>query len=168
MFFGPAYTDIFSGYRVFSRRYVKSLPLTSKGFDIETELAVHAIFLNLPTAEMETKYKERKPGSTSKLSTYKDGIKILFKMLKLYQAVYPLKFYGLISLFLFVMGLLIGIVPIVEFLETGLVKRFPSAFLAASLEVSAFIFFVAAIIMNGISVLKRENRLLFYILESHR
>lgn len=166
-FFGPAYTDIFSGYRIFSRRYVKSLPITSKGFDIETELAVHAIFLNLPTAEMDTNYKERKSGSTSKLSTYKDGAIILMKMLKLYQAVYPLKFYGIISLLLFVAGLLVGAVPVVEFWETGLVNRFPSAFLAASLEVSAFIFFVAAIIMNGISTLKRENRLLFYILESH-
>src|SRR5437868_13431734 len=122
--FGQEFKDILSGYRVFSRRFVKSFPVLSVGFEIETELAVYALELSLPVAEVETPYYARPEGSFSKLNTWRDGIRIFGTMLKLYRAERPLRFFGAIGIFLAVVAIILAIPIVITFSETGLVPRF--------------------------------------------
>ena len=137
--FGNRFKDMLSGYRVFSRRFVKSFPALTSGFEIETELTVHALELRMPTAEVETPYKDRPVGSVSKLNTFRDGFRILWMIVVLMKEERPLPFFGLISS-LFVLASLILAYPVVTtYIETGLVPRLPTATLAASMMLLAFL-----------------------------
>jgi glycosyltransferase involved in cell wall biosynthesis len=142
-FFGRGFSDVLSGYRVISRRFVKSFPCLSDGFEIETELAVHALQLRLPCAEMETQYFSRPAGSTSKLRTYSDGWRIFRTIVLLFKEVRPLLFFGLCALAFLMLSLLAGVPVVVDFLQTGLVLRQPTAILAAALVLAAAISFTA-------------------------
>lgn len=161
--FKSPFTDIFSGFRVFSRRFVKSFPALTHGFDVETELSVHALELGLATAEVPTPFHERAEGTTSKLSTFKDGFKILWRMLILLCDVRPLFLFGIIAVLFALAGTLIGVPVINEFLETGLVPRMPSAMLAGFLMVLGFFNFYVGLILNNISRQKRELKKLFFL-----
>src|SRR5579864_610486 len=122
--FGKAFKDILSGYRVFSRRFVKSFPVLSDGFEIETELSVHALELALPTAEIETPYFARPEGSVSKLNTWRDGFRILSTILKLYRSERPLRFFSAIASFLALVSIGLAIPIFITFVEEGIVPRF--------------------------------------------
>src|SRR5215472_6385727 len=135
--FGQAFTDILSGYRVFSRRFVKSFPVLSDGFEIETELSVHALELAMPVAEMETPYYARPEGSFSKLNTWGDGFRILGTILKLYRSEKPLRFFCAVGAFLALVSIGLAIPVLVVYLETGLVPRLPTAVLSTGLMIVA-------------------------------
>lgn len=166
--FGGRFTDIFSGYRAFSRRYVKSFPALANGFDIETEMSVHAIELNLPTAEILTDYRERASGSSSKLNTYSDGLHILWRIMLLLKHLRPLALFTLAALLLGGLSLLLGLPVVFEFLETGLVRRLPTALAAASLGIMALISFATGLILDTLAYAQRENKRLFYLAVSER
>src|ERR1700748_594074 len=125
--FGKAFKDILSGYRVFSRRFVKSFPVLSDGFEIETELSVHALELALPTAEVETPYFARPEGSVSKLNTWRDGFRILSTILKLYRSEKPLRFFSAVGAFLALVSFALAFPVIMTYLEVGIVPRLPTA-----------------------------------------
>lgn len=161
--FGRPCRDILSGYRVFSRRFAKSFPVLSTGFDIETELTVHALELKMSVGEIDTPYKERPQGSVSKLSTYKDGLRILRTMLVLFSAERPLAFFGGIAALLALTGLALGIPVVTEFMRTGLVPRFPTAILATGLMVMAALSGVAGLILDTVTRGRRETKLLAYL-----
>lgn len=161
--FGPGFTDILSGYRVLSRRFVKSFPSTSSGFEIETELSVHALDLKLPAAEIALNYGERPQNSASKLRTYRDGFRISVKILMMYRALKPLQFYGAISIVLIVVALIIGAPVIITYLETGLVPRLPTAILAASIIQLGVLSLVCGIIIHAVSSTGRELKRMRYL-----
>ena len=161
--FGRNCTDILSGYRVFSRRFAKSFPVLSSGFEIETELTVHALELSLPTGEVVTPYKERPAGSASKLKTYGDGLRILLTMLRLFSTERPFAFYGAISVLLASVSVLLAI-PIVEtYMQTGLVPRFPTAILSTGLMLLAGLSFFSGLILSTVTQGRRELKSLFYL-----
>jgi glycosyltransferase involved in cell wall biosynthesis len=161
--FGRSFTDIFSGYRVFSRRFVKSFPVLSAGFEIETEISVHALELRMPVGEVETSYGTRPEGSQSKLSTYSDGWRILKTIGTLYRVERPVLFYGLISALLMIAAILLAI-PIVEtYAETGLVPRFPTAILVTGMVIVAVLCFFAGLILDTVTRGRREMRRLAYL-----
>ena len=161
--FGRSFTDIFSGYRVFSRRFVKSFPVLSAGFEIETEISVHALELRMPVGEVETSYAARPEGSQSKLSTYSDGWRILKTIGTLYRVERPVLFYGLISALLMIAAILLAI-PIVEtYVETGLVPRFPTAILVTGMVIVAVLCFFAGLILDTVTRGRREMRRLAYL-----
>lgn len=139
------FTDMLSGYRVFSRRYVKSFPCLSRGFEIETELTIHALELRMKYGEVNTKYGERPEGSVSKLSTWSDGFKILKTIIKLYSLERPLYFFSIIGVLLAALSIILGLPIIVDYIDTGLVRRFPTAFLTASIMLSSIMAFVCAL-----------------------
>lgn len=161
--FGSDFSDIFSGYRAFSRRFVKTFPVMSNGFDIEAELSIHALTLSIPCLEIESEYRERPKNSCSKLNTLKDGMKILFSIIKLVEENRPLLFFGIIALILFLTSL--GMVyPIVEtFLETGLVPRLPTAVLSMGTMSAALLSFVCGLILDCVSLGRIENKKLHYL-----
>jgi glycosyltransferase involved in cell wall biosynthesis len=161
--FGKGFRDIFSGYRALSRPFVKSFPSVSKGFEIETEISVHALQLDLPTAELVTPYTSRMEGTASKLRTYADGTSILIAILRLLRHQRPFLLFGVIALLSALISLAVGIPIIAEFLRTGLVPRFPSAVLAASLMVIAVIDFVTGIILDSVAHAAREQKRLSYL-----
>lgn len=161
--FGERFKDILSGYRVFSRRYVKSFPALAKGFETETELTVHALELRMPVAELPTPYGARPEGSTSKLSTYRDGWRILMLILRLFREERPLQFFGYIFGGLFVLSLLISIPVVVTYLETGLVPRLPTAVLATGTMLLAFLSLVCGLILDTVTRGRRELRRLSYL-----
>lgn len=161
--FGRRMTDMLSGYRVFSRRFVKSFPVTSSGFEIETELTVHALELNMPLAEEPTRYVERLAGSVSKLRTYHDGFRILKTILSLVQREKPLLFYFVLSLVFAIAGFCIGIGVITDYMETGLVPRLPSAVLATGLELLAGLCLLCGIVLNATKHARQEVKRLFYL-----
>ncbi len=163
--FGRPSRDILTGYRIFSRRFVKSFPALSSGFEIETELTVHALQLEMSVAEVETPYKERPEGSFSKLSTYSDGFQILRNMLHLFSAERPLIFFGAIALGLMLAGIGLGIPVIVEFMRTGLVPRFPTAILATGLMILSALSGFAGLILNTVTRGRREQKMLAYLRE---
>ncbi len=161
--FGSDIQDMLSGYRVFSRRFVKTMPILSAGFEIETELTVHALELKLPTAELPTAYFARPEGSMSKLSTYKDGWKILKMIFKLIKREKPMLFCGALALGFFVLGLVLGVPVIVDYLHTGLVLRFPTAILAASLMVLALLSLMSGLILDTVTLGRKEAKLMAYL-----
>ncbi len=161
--FGQRFGDMLSGFRVFSRRFVKSFPATAAGFEIETEFTVHALQLRLPVAEVDTPYKDRPPGSVSKLSTYKDGFKILMLIAHLVKQERPLQFFGLGGVVLLLLALALGWPVVTEFLQTGLVPRFPSAILAASLVVLSALSFTAGLILSTVTRGRVEAKRLAYL-----
>lgn len=161
--FGDRFNDMLSGYRIFSRRFAKSFPALSKGFETETELAVHALSLNMPVAEMETPYFARPEGSVSKLSTYRDGWRILKMIVTLTKEERPLFFFGWLSA-LMAAGALILMVPVLlTFLETGLVPRFPTAILSASIMILAFLSLAAGFILDNVTRGRREIKRMIYL-----
>jgi glycosyltransferase involved in cell wall biosynthesis len=161
--FGRSFTDIFSGYRVFSRAFVKSFPVFSGGFEIETELTVHALTLGLPISEVSTTYRERPMGSSSKLNTYRDGIRILWIIFVLFKNEKPLSFCCILGTLCLGMSVLLAYPIVVTFLETGLVPRFPTAILATGLALYALIMFACGLILDIVTKGRREMKLLSYL-----
>lgn len=164
--FGRDFRDILSGYRVFSRRFVKSFPVLSDGFEIETELAVYALELSLPVAEIETPYYARPEGSFSKLNTWRDGFRILGTMLKLYRAEKPLRFFGAIGILLAVVSVLLAIPIVITFIETGLVPRLPTAVLSMGLMIMAMLSVSSGLVLDTVTRGRREMKMLAYLSRS--
>ncbi|WP_295991508.1 glycosyltransferase family 2 protein [Rugamonas sp.] len=161
--FGDRFSDILSGYRVFSRRYVKSFPSLSQGFEIETELTVHALELRMPIAEVDTPYGARPEGSQSKLSTFRDGYKIMMMILKLFKNERPLQFFALIGAALALLSLLIALPVIETYLATGLVPRLPTAVLASSVMLLAFLSLTCGLVLDTVTHGRREIKRLAYL-----
>ncbi len=161
--FGRSFSDIFSGYRVFSRRFVKSFPVLSAGFEIETEMSVHALELRMPVGEVETTYAARPEGSHSKLSTYGDGWKILRTIATLYRVERPVLFYGSIGAVLVIAAILLAIPLIQTYLQTGLVPRFPTAILVTGMVIVAVLCFFTGLILDTVTRGRREVRRLSYL-----
>jgi glycosyltransferase involved in cell wall biosynthesis len=161
--FGKRFSDMLSGYRVFSRRFVKSFPAMSSGFEIETELTIHALELQLPIAEVATPYRIRVIGSTSKLRTYVDGLKILRLIVFLYKNERPFQFFSAIAGAFIAVALALGIPLVVTFMETGLVLRQPTAILATGLVLLSALSFVSGLILDTVTRGRREMRRLAYL-----
>ena len=161
--FGQRFTDILSGYRVFSRRYAKSFPALSAGFEIETELTVHALTLNLPVAEVETDYFERPAGSESKLNTYRDGVRILRVMLTLFKNERPLAFFSWMTLLLALLAVGLSIPVFITYFETGLVPRFPTAILSSTMMLLAFLSLAVGLVLDTVTRGRREVKRLMYL-----
>ena len=161
--FGHSFTDMLSGYRIFSRRFVKSFPILSGGFEIETELTVHALELELPVGEMATPYYARPSGSASKLSTWSDGFRILWMTLKLYRAERPLPFFGSIGVALALTSIGLAIPILVTYVEEGLVPRLPTALLSTGLMLLAFLSLAVGLILDTVTRGRREIKLIAYL-----
>ena len=161
--FGRSFTDILSGYRVFSRRFVKSYPALSTGFEVETEISVHALELRMPVAEMETRYYARPEGSSSKLSTYSDGWRILRTILQLYRLERPLLLFGTIGGAIALLALALAIPLLVTYAQTGLVPRLPTAILATGLVILAFLNGFTGLILDTVVRGRQEMRRLAYL-----
>jgi glycosyltransferase involved in cell wall biosynthesis len=161
--FGRTFSDIFSGYRVFSRRFVKSFPALSRGFETETEISVHALELAMPVAEVVTAYAARPEGSHSKLSTYRDGWRIMRTILHLFRIERPVLFYGGIAAFLAGLGIVLAVPLAVTYAETGLVPRFPTAILVTGLMIVAALSFFCGLILDTVVRGRREVRRLHYL-----
>jgi glycosyltransferase involved in cell wall biosynthesis len=163
MLFGYRPTDMLSGYRALSRRFVKSFPADARGFDIETELTVHALEMRLPTTELPTRYSSRPEGSASKLSTWRDGFRILATMARLFRDVRPLPFFSAFALLFATAGFVLGTDIVVVFIETGLVPRLPSAVLATGLMLLAALSFACGMILDSVARGRREAKRLAYL-----
>ena len=161
--FGDGFTDILSGYRVLSRRFAKSFPVTSSGFEIEAELSVHALDLKIATGEMPLPYATRPEGSQSKLRTYRDGTRILLTLIKLYKETRPLRFFSTIGAMLLLICLGLGAPLIVTYLETGLVPRFPTAILATAIAQLGFLSFAIGLVLEAIAQGRREAKRMRYL-----
>jgi glycosyltransferase involved in cell wall biosynthesis len=161
--FGRQFNDMLSGYKILSRRFVKSFPAMSSGFETETELAVHALELRMPSTEVATVYKERPPGSVSKLRTYSDGAQIMLLIARLVKDERPLHFFGLSGLSLIVVAMLLSIPLLVTYLETGLVPRFPTAILSAALVIVGVLSTFAGLILDMTTKTRREMKRLIYL-----
>jgi glycosyltransferase involved in cell wall biosynthesis len=161
--FGTPVQDVFSGYRAMSRRFVRSLPALSKGFEIETELTLHAVDLGLPMRELDSPYGSRPAGSTSKLNTWRDGARISMALVYFYEQLHPARFFGSIGLIALVLGLVLGIPVVIEFVETHQVPRFPTAILASALVVLATLFGVCGVILDSVGRGRREVKRLAYL-----
>jgi glycosyltransferase involved in cell wall biosynthesis len=161
--FGHEFRDILSGYRVFSRRFVKSFPVLSDGFEIETELSVHALELALPVGEIETPYYARPEGSVSKLNTWSDGFRILGTILKLYRSERPLRFFTGIGMVLAAISIVLAIPIIVTFIEEGLVPRLPTAVLSTGLMIVAMLSVSSGVVLDTVTRGRREMKLLAYL-----
>jgi glycosyltransferase involved in cell wall biosynthesis len=161
--FGDRLTDMLSGYRVMSRRFVKSFPALASGFETETELTVHALELRLPVAEIQTPYRDRASGSTSKLRTFRDGFRILRTIVLLVKEERPLQFFSAVALVLCLAAGVLGWPLVTEFLRTGLVPRFPTAILATGLVILGFVSFVAGLILDTVTLARREMKRLHYL-----
>lgn len=161
--FGRDFTDIFSGYRVFTRRYVKSFPAVSGGFEIETEMSVHASELRLPVAEIPLEYGRRPEGSTSKLSTFRDGAKILFMFATLMKETRPFAFFGAVSL-LFLSASALFVTPVLlEYAATGLVPRLPTFVFASVLALLGVLFGVTGVILDSVARGRAELKRMHYM-----
>lgn len=161
--FGRSFTDILSGYRVFSRRFVKSFPVLSAGFEIETEISVHALELKMPTAEVETPYFARPEGSESKLSTYGDGWRILRTILTLYRIERPLWFFGAVGGLLALLAVVLAMPLALTYMQTHLVPRIPTAVLVTGLMILAALNVFAGLILDTVVRGRREVRRLAYL-----
>ena len=164
--FGATFTDMLSGYRVLSQRFVKSFPVLSGGFEIETELTVHALELGLPVAEVATPYYARPKGSASKLNTWRDGWRILWTIVRLYKSERPLPFFGIIGAVLALAAIVLAIPIFATFLETGLVPRLPTALLATGLMLLACLSLTCGFVLSTVTRGRREIKLLAYLQHS--
>jgi glycosyltransferase involved in cell wall biosynthesis len=164
--FGEAFADVLSGYRVFSRRFIKSFPVLSDGFEIETELTVHALELALPVAEIETPYYPRPAGSFSKLNTWRDGFRILGTILKLYRSEKPLRFFTAIGIFLTLVSIGLAIPIVITYLEQGIVPRLPTAVLSMGLMILAVLSVSSGLVLDTVTRGRREIKLLAYLSQS--
>ncbi len=161
--FGRSFTDIFSGYRVFSRRFVKSFPVLSAGFEIETEISVHALELKMPVGEVETRYFARLEGSESKLNTYRDGWRILKTIAVLYRIERPMLFFGWIAALFALLAVGMSVPLAITWFQTGLVPRFPTAILTTGLMILAFLNLFTGLILDTVVRGRREVRRLAYL-----
>jgi glycosyltransferase involved in cell wall biosynthesis len=161
--FGQSFSDMLSGYRVFTRRFVKSFPVLSGGFEIEAELTVHALELELPVGEMPTPYYPRPPGSQSKLSTWKDGIRILRTIVKIYRSERPLPFFGSIGISLGLVSLGLAFPIVLTFMREGTVPRLPTAILSTGLMVIGVLAIACGIVLDTVTRGRRELKLLAYL-----
>jgi len=161
--FGRSFTDILSGYRVFSRRFVKSFPILSGGFEIETEITIHALELELPVGEVATPYYSRPSGSASKLSTWSDGLRILWTVFKLYRAERPLPFFGSLGVGLVIVSIGLVIPILITYLQEGLVPRLPTAVLSMGLMLLAFLSIACGLILDTVTRGRREFKLIAYL-----
>jgi glycosyltransferase involved in cell wall biosynthesis len=161
--FGQSFSDMLSGYRVFSRRFVKSFPVLSGGFEIETELTIHALELDLPVAEVETPYYARPKGSASKLNTWRDGFRILRSILQIYRAERPLPLFSAIAVALAAIAIGLAIPIFITFMQEGVVPRFPTAILATGLMLAAFLCFSSGLVLDTVTRGRREIKLLAYL-----
>ncbi|MGI6244146.1 MAG: glycosyltransferase [Pseudochelatococcus sp.] len=161
--FGRQFQDMLSGYKVFSRRFVKSFPALSRGFETETELAVHALELRMPCTEVETEYGERPANSTSKLRTYRDGFRILMLIAKLVKDERPLWFFGFLGLLGMGIGVGFGVSVIGEYLATGLVPRLPTAVLSIGLVLTGIISFFTGMMLDMLTQSRQEIKRLAYL-----
>jgi hypothetical protein len=155
--------DMLSGYRVFSRRFVKSFPALAEGFETETEFTVHALQLGVPTGEVQTRYAERPEGSASKLRTFRDGVRILRLILRLMRDERPVPFFTVAAAGLFAAGLALGVPVVAEFLRTGLVPRLPTAIVAACLVMLSFLSLACGLILDSVARGRREMKRLAYL-----
>ena len=161
--FGDRIKDMLSGYRVFSRRFVKTFPALASGFETETEFTIHALDMLMPIAEMPTQYRERPPGSVSKLRTYSDGFRILNTIIKLVKEERPLQFFSIAGLVLLVLGVLVSLPVLITYARTGLVPRLPTAVLAMGFVVVAFLAFTCGLILDSVARGRREAKRLAYL-----
>jgi glycosyltransferase involved in cell wall biosynthesis len=162
-FFGARFKDMLSGYRIMSRRFVKSFPALAEGFEIETELTVHALQLRAPVCEVPTQYKERPPSSSSKLRTIPDGIRILRLIIRLIREEKPLEFFSAMGAVLAVTAVALAFPVITEFFATGLVRRFPTAILATGIMVVSFLSFFSGLILSTVTRGRNEAKRLQYL-----
>jgi hypothetical protein len=163
MIFRSKVLDMLTGYRVFSRRFVKSFPVTAEGFSIETELTVHAGRLLMPVAEVDTPYRERAQGSVSKLHTWRDGLRIVFAIARLVREERPLVFFAAICALLMLLSLILGVPVVLEYLKTGLVPRLPTAVLSMGLMVLAFLSLASGLILDTVTRGRWELKRLAYL-----
>ncbi len=161
--FGDRITDMLSGYRVFSRRFVKSFPALSTGFETETEFTVHALELSMPLGEVRTRYQERPEGSASKLRTYRDGVRILRTIVNLVREERPLMFFSAVGCLALLAGLGFGLPVVGEFMRTGLVPRLPTALLAAALVILGFLSLACGLILDSVSRSRQEMKRIAYL-----
>ena len=163
MVFGDRISDMLSGYRVFSRRFVKSFPSLASGFETETEFTVHALDLKMPVGEIVTKYKDRPVGSVSKLRTYSDGLRILRTIVVLVKEERPLQFFTTMAVALALLGIVVGVRVVLDYLATGLVPRLPSAILATALEILSFLALASGLILDSVARGRKEVKRLAYL-----
>ena len=161
--FGNRITDMLSGYRVFSRRFVKSFPALSSGFETETELTIHALELKMPLGELETPYRDRGEGSTSKLNTYKDGARILATIVALVKDQRPLQFFTITGAILFVLGVGLSVPILIEFHRTHLVPRFPTAILSTGIVLLSFLSMVCGLVLDSVARGRKEAKRMTYL-----
>lgn len=161
--FGAQSRDMLSGYKVLSRRFVKSFPSTSTGFEIETELLVHALDLGVPMSEVDTVYVERPPGSHSKLSTLKDGVRIMWMILQLIRDLLPFQFFSSLGACLVALSVLAGVPIIIEYVETGLVPRLPTAVLSTGLMLLGFLSLFSGVILDSVAKGRKAMKMLVYL-----
>jgi glycosyltransferase involved in cell wall biosynthesis len=161
--FGRTFADMLSGYRVFSRRFIKSFPVLSDGFEIETELSVHALELALPLAEVDTPYYARPEGSFSKLNTWRDGLRILGTIIRLYRSERPLRFFGAIGITLAIVSLGLAVPIFVTYLEQGIVPRLPTAVLSTGLMILSVLSISSGLVLDTVTRGRREMKLLAYL-----
>ena len=162
-FFGERMTDMLSGYRIFSRRFVKSFPALATGFETETELTVHALELRLPIAEVMTPYRERPPASSSKLRTIPDGIRIMRLIMRLVREERPLEFFSAVAALLAVTSIVLAAPVIADYLRTGLVPRLPTAVLSTGLMLLGFLSFACGLILSTVTRGRMEAKRLHYL-----
>lgn len=161
--FGSRITDMLSGYRVFSRRFVKSFPALSSGFEIETELSIHALDLRVPLAEVSTPYHERVAGGASKLRTYTDGLRILRTIVWLIKQERPLQVFSIASLLLFLSGIALFIPVLLEYERAGIVPRLPTAILSMGMVLLSFLFLACGLILDSVALGRREAKRMVYL-----
>ena len=161
--FGSPIKDMLSGYRIFSRRFVKSFPSSSREFEIETELTVHALQMKMAIDEVDTNYKERPPGSMSKLRTFRDGWRILVTIMNLMRNERPLLFFSLLGAICALVGIALGIPIVLEYHRTGLVRRFPTAFVCTGLGVIAMLNVATGLILDLVAHVRREAKRIAYL-----
>lgn len=161
--FGRSLSDMLSGYRVFSRRFVKSFPVLSGGFEIETELTIHALELELPVAEVNTPYYARPEGSASKLNTWRDGLRILWSIFQIYRSERPLPFFTAIAVVLAIVAIGLAIPIFITYLQQGNVPRFPTAILATGLMLAALLSLASGLVLDTVTRGRREIKLLAYL-----
>lgn len=165
LIFGKGFTDMLSGYRVMSRRYVKSFPALARAFETETEMCIHALDLKMPFGEVGTDYFERAEGTASKLRTFRDGFRILNMIMLFVKEIKPFLFFGSLSAFLFTLSLLLGIPLVFEYFETGLVPRLPTAVLSSAIMIISFLSFLCGTVLDSVSRGRKEQKRLFYLLQ---
>jgi len=162
-FFGRGFTDMLSGYRAFSHRFVKSFPVLGTGFEIETEMTIHALSMSMPSAEIQTPFHERATGTESKLRTYRDGFRILGTMLRLFKDYRPMQFFGISSFILMLVAVILFIPIGIEFSRTGLVPRFPTAILCTGLALSSLLALTCGFILDSVARERLEAKRLAYL-----